>query len=204
MARAALFIFARAPAYGAVKTRLARDIGVGAALRFHRQSLATVVRRFSGTPGLEVILAVTPRHRLADAAWPQGVARIDQGRGDLGQRMLRVLRHAGHRPALLIGSDIPEAGVHHLREALGHLARARFVLGPTVDGGYWLIGTSRPSLLSTRLLDGVRWSTPHALADTMHRLGGAAVLGERLVDVDDGAAWSRVQARQQVSQAGNV
>lgn len=204
MIKPLLFIFARAPAHGAVKTRLARDIGAAEALRFHRNTLAQTVRRFARLPGFEVILAVTPRHRLGEASWPGGVPRIDQGRGDLGRRMLSVLRQAGHRPALLMGSDIPEARDHHLVQALRGLARARFVLGPTLDGGYWLIGTSRPWLVNERLLDGVRWSTPHALADTMARLGPTELLAEPLPDVDDGASWSQVQARQHLGQTGDI
>jgi rSAM/selenodomain-associated transferase 1 len=204
MARPALFIFTRAPAHGTVKTRLARDIGALEALRFHRQALAACVRQFGTWPRVEVILAVTPSARLDAAAWPKGIVRVDQGRGDLGQRMLRTLRRAGHRPALLIGSDIPDARRHHVTEALVRLARAPYVLGPTEDGGYWLIGARRPWLLNERLLDGVRWSSPHALEDTRLRLPGAVSLAQTLWDVDDGASWSRLKPGQGSSKAVEV
>jgi glycosyltransferase A (GT-A) superfamily protein (DUF2064 family) len=105
--------------------------------------------------------------------------------------MVRVLRSAGPRPALLIGSDIPAARTEHLVEALRVLGRSDFVLGPVHDGGYWLIGVRHPSRLRDGALAGVRWSTSHAFADTAARLSSAgriAFLRSTLVDVDDGAA----------------
>ncbi len=204
MARPVLFIFARAPAYGAVKTRLARDVGAAEALRFQRNALRAVIRRFGASPRFDVVLAITPGRRLSDPAFPRGLARVDQGRGDLGQRMLRTLRLAGRRPALLIGSDIPEAQARHLDEALRALARARFVLGPTEDGGYWLIGARMPWLVTPRLLDGVRWSSRHALADTSAMLGDVALLSETLSDVDDGESLSRLKLRQSRDKSRHV
>jgi len=200
MARPALILFARAPAYGAVKTRLARDIGAADTLRFHRNQLSGLARRFRASPRFEVILAVTPGSRLRASAWPSGVPLVDQGPGDLGQRMLRMLRRAGHRPALLIGSDIPDAREEHLVEALRLLGCARHVLGPTEDGGYWLIGARSPWLLTERLLDGVRWSSPHALGDTCARLPDTRVMTTTLSDIDDGNGWSMLQARQRCNQ----
>ncbi len=204
MARPVLFIFARAPAYGAAKTRLARDVGAAEALRFQRHALRSVIRHFAGSPRVEVVLAVTPRSRLSDPAWPRGLARVDQGRGDLGVRMMQTLRLAGRRPALLIGSDIPEARAHHIEDALGCLTRARFVLGPTEDGGYWLIGARMPWLITPRLLDDVRWSSRHALEDTRARLRDVALLGETLSDVDDGESLSRLKLREGRHQSRHI
>ncbi|MGH6660397.1 MAG: DUF2064 domain-containing protein, partial [Rhodospirillales bacterium] len=71
------------------------------------------------------------------------------------------------------------------------LGRADAVFGPAADGGYWLVGLRRrPRRL--RLFEGVRWSSEHALADTLANLGGRPhVLLETLEDVDDGAAYQR-------------
>jgi rSAM/selenodomain-associated transferase 1 len=191
MAKPVVFVFARAPQYGAVKSRLARDIGTLAATRFYRHCLSGLLRRLSHDPRFDVVLATTPRLALLEAGfWPSPLARIDQGRGDLGQRMVRVLRTAGHRPALLIGSDIPDARSDHLTQSLRLLGQSDFVLGPVHDGGYWLIGARHPSRLRDGALDGVRWSTSHALTDTSARLSSAgrvACLATTLIDVDDGA-----------------
>ena len=191
MAKPVVFVFARAPQYGAVKSRLARDIGTLAATRFYRHCLTSLLRRLSRDPRFDVVLATTPRRALLeDGLWPTHLARIDQGRGDLGQRMVRVLRSAGHRPALQIGSDIPDARSDHLIDALRLLGPSDFALGPVHDGGYWLIGARHPWRLRDRVLDGVRWSTSHALADTsvcLSSTGRVACLGSTLFDVDDGA-----------------
>ena len=59
------------------------------------------------------------------------------------------------------------------------------VFGPAPDGGYWLVGLRRPNPLPAGLFDGVRWSTEHALADSVRSLGTARVAYvDELADVD--------------------
>jgi rSAM/selenodomain-associated transferase 1 len=200
-----VFIFARAPRFGAVKTRLARDIGAAETLRFYRNTLHGVARRLASSGRLDVVLAVTPdRTAMETAYWPAGLARVAQGRGDLGLRMVRVLKCAGSRPAIVIGSDIPDASVALVLDAVRALGTSRFVLGPTQDGGYWLIGARHPASLSRRQLDSVRWSTPHALADTVAKLHDVSLLPQTLTDVDDGRDYSLIQSRQSLQQRVHV
>jgi rSAM/selenodomain-associated transferase 1 len=181
-------MFARAPLYGAVKTRLARDVGNAEALRFYRDTLQRLVRRLDRDPRHELVLAVTPDRAAHDSGmWPDGPGIVGQGKGDLGQRMLRVLRMAGTRPAMIIGSDIPGINAASIAKAAHTLGSHAHVLGPARDGGYWLIGARHPTGLRIDALEGVRWSGPHALADTMARLDNARLLDVVLDDVDDGA-----------------
>ncbi len=193
MAKPLVVIFARAPRYGAVKTRLAREIGAGETLRFYRHTLANLVRRLARDQRFDVVLATTPDS--ARDGWPLRVPRISQGSGDLGQRMMRALRTAGARLTFVIGSDIPDITTAHVRSALAALGRAPFVLGPASDGGYWLIGVRHPQRLRCNALDGVRWSSPYAMEDTTVRLREAALLPAVLDDVDDGAAYRRFRSR---------
>lgn len=205
MDRPIVFIFARAPRYGAVKTRLARDIGAAETLRFYRNTLNDVARRLASSGRLDVVLAVTPDKAATGAGcWPPGLARVAQGRGHLGQRMVRVLKCAGNRPAIVIGSDIPDASVSLVLDAARVLGQRRFVLGPTQDGGYWLIGARHPARLARRQLDGVRWSTPHALADTVAKLNDTGLLSCILTDVDDGRDYSLIKSRQSLQQRVHV
>jgi hypothetical protein len=189
MVRPLVIIFARAPRYGAVKTRLAREIGGAAALCFYRNTLTRVVRHMVRDVRFETVLAVTPDR--ARGGWPRGVAIVDQGGGDLGRRMVRALRGAGTRPCVVIGSDIPDVASAHVGVAFRALGRAPYVVGPAADGGYWLIGAQHPSRLQRGALDGVRWSHAETMRDTIARLGQVAVLADVLNDVDDGAAYQR-------------
>ena len=196
MAKPVVFVFARAPQYGTVKTRLARDIGAGEALRFYRSVLAGLVRRLARDSRFDIVIAVTPDLSAQSGALSNyGVRTIRQGSGDLGQRMLRALRSAGRCPAIVIGSDIPGITGSHVARAFVRMRSARVVLGPARDGGYWLIGAHHPLRIRERMLDGVRWSSTHALADTTVRLGDVAVLTDVLDDIDDGAAYRRLMHR---------
>ena len=190
--RPLVIVFARAPRLGRVKTRLARGIGAGAALHFHRLTLATLLRRIARDRRWETRIAATPdREASRGRGWPTRIALARQGGGDLGRRMLRALAGAGRRPVAIFGADVPDLDAPRLARALRLLAAHDAVLGPSGDGGYWLIGW-RGSRPSPRLLDGVRWSSSHALADTRARLGGRRVaLADRLDDVDDAPAPAR-------------
>ena len=177
----------KAPIMGRVKTRLAREIGLAAATRFARISARTTVDRLARDRRWRTLLAIAPDSMAGAQMWPAHCRKIGQGRGDLGARMGRLLGPA-FRPALLIGADIPGVSPAIVADAFALLRRSDVVLGPAEDGGYWLIGVNRAAPRAVQF-QGVRWSTPHALADTVacfpaSRIGYAACLG----DVDD--AWS--------------
>ncbi|MXP65129.1 glycosyltransferase [Roseomonas sp. M0104] len=180
MHRDTVLIFARAPRLGAVKRRLARGIGAMAALRFYRTQLAAVAREVARDGRWDVHLATTPPG--ARACWPMRLPCVPQGQGDLGARLDRTTRaHRGR--VVVIGSDIPGITAGDIRAAFRALGRADAVFGPAEDGGYWLVGLSaqRPC----RPFREVRWSTEHALADTLANFVGRRVaLLRTLRDVD--------------------
>jgi rSAM/selenodomain-associated transferase 1 len=185
--RDTVIVFARAPRLGTVKRRLARDIGERAALRFHRATLFGLLHDLLACRRFDVVLAVTP-----DQAWfrlPVRVRRINQGHGDLGHRMARALRR--YRRVALMGCDIPQAGAADVRAAFRGLGTADAVFGPAADGGYWLIalGPRRPG----DLFGTSRWSTEHALADTLAQFRHHRVrLIRCLSDVDTAANYQSV------------
>lgn len=184
--RPVIIVFARAPRLGTVKRRLARGIGDRAALRFHQATLASLLWRLSRDRRLETVLAVTPDR--AFVRLPPGVRRIDQGRGDIGQRMHAALARFPRRPAAVIGSDIPAATVGDVMAGFRALGSADAAFGPATDGGYWLValGPRRPA----RPFADARWSTRHALADTLRNFTGRRVaLLRPLSDVDTIEAW---------------
>lgn len=165
---------AKMPAAGLVKTRLARDIGVATATRFARHATAALVARVARHPAWHTTLAITPDTGVAWGAWPTRMARMPQGRGDLGQRMQRIVDMVPPGPIVIIGTDIPRIGVSDILQAFRLLGRHDAVFGPAADGGYWLVGFRR----RPRVLDaffGVRWSSAHALADTIGNLAGRSI-----------------------------
>jgi hypothetical protein len=182
-------VFARAPRLGAVKRRLARDIGERAALRFHMSTLIRLLRALAAERRFRTVLAVTPDH--ARFPLPLRVERVGQGRGDLGVRMYRAFRTYSRTRVALIGCDIPDAGPGDVLAAFRALGCADAAFGPAADGGYWLVAMSprRPACPFAR----VRWSTEHALADTLANFGGRRVaLLRTLHDVDTEADLRRL------------
>lgn len=187
-----LIIMAKAPVLGRVKTRLAGDIGRVAATAFYRRSLAELTRRMAADGRWTTWLGVAPDSSVADAAlWPADCPRLAQGTGDLGRRMARLLAAVPPGPAVLIGADIPAVRPCHIWLALRRLGRVDAVFGPAIDGGFWLVGLKRHAR-PTAIFEGVRWSSPHALADTLANLPAGWRHGEAatLSDIDDGQAFS--------------
>jgi rSAM/selenodomain-associated transferase 1 len=192
-----LIVFARAPALGSGKRRLARDIGNVAAWRFERLMLARLLRRLGRDRRWRLRIAVTPdRARHRRRLCPRGIPVTSQGSGDLGERMRRALGECPPGPAVLIGTDIPALGAHHIAEAFRLLGRYDLVFGPSADGGFWLVGARRSPCLPP-LFGEVRWSGPHALADVLASLPRHVSVGfaARLEDVDDGASYRRLVPR---------
>ena len=118
------------------------------------------------------------------------MARIPQGRGDIGARMHRAFRAFPRGRVVIIGSDIPDANAADIAAAFRALGAADAVFGPAADGGYWLVGVTprRPA----HPFANARWSTEHALADTLRNFAHRrVVLLRTLHDVDTAADWAR-------------
>lgn len=108
--------------------------------------------------------------------------------------MMRMLRRAGPGPVVLVGADIPQLRKQHIARAFACLGPNESVLGPSMDGGYWLIGLANGArALPSTTLKAVRWSTRFALSDTMFSLGQLSIgLTDCLDDIDtllDLVAW---------------
>jgi rSAM/selenodomain-associated transferase 1 len=191
-----LVVFARELRLGRGKRRLARRIGAVAAIHFQRVALHTLLLRLGRDSRWTTWVAVTPDcGRLPHL--PSGSRLRSQGAGDLGERMRRPMRRPPvglpPGPVVVIGSDIPDIRRHHIAEAFRVLGSYPFVFGPARDGGYWLVGSRRRPAETPDIFGGVRWSTEHALADTLAHLrpGQAGPELAALEDVDGAEAWRR-------------
>ena len=196
MTRRTVVIFAKAPALGRVKSRLARGIGHTVALAFYRAALARVLQRVARDKRWDTVLAVSPDGASRrPALWPVRAALCPQGSGDLGARMARAFRQLPKGQVVIIGADIPDIRADHIARAFAALGTSDLVFGPARDGGYWLIGAKGAARTAAMFTD-VRWSTAHALADTVANLDAWKVTTlDTLDDVDDEAAYKRFLRR---------
>lgn len=185
---------AKAPVAGLVKTRLARELGVATATRFARHATAALLGRIADHPAWHTTLAITPDRGTAWGAWPHRIARVPQGPGGLGQRMQRIMDRMAPGPVVIIGTDVPGIRAVHIRKAFRALGRYEAVLGAATDGGYWLVGLRRRPHVP-RIFGAVRWSSQHALADTLANLKGRSVArAATLADVDTAEDFVRSAA----------
>lgn len=182
MSRPVVIVFTRIPRLGTGKRRLARTIGERRVLNFSQSILQGLLHRLRRLRGVTRVIVATPDHHARFRA--PGFIILPQGPGDLGERMQRAFDRFPHRPVLLVGSDIPDIMVSDLRTALRLLRGHDAVFGPATDGGYWLVGLSgkRPALP----FENPRWSSPHALADTMRNFPRRSIgLLRQLHDIDE-------------------
>lgn len=194
-------VMAKEPMLGRVKTRLGREIGSAHATRFYRSTTAAVLARLSVDARFETSIGLSPDAAIGSQmrSLPPMLRRIGQGRGDLGARMLHLVRVAPPGPVVVIGSDIPGVTGSAVVAALRLLGRNDVVLGPAGDGGFWLVGFSRRQPLPHVIFDNVRWSSETTLKDVLANCRGFRVgLGPMLSDVDtraDLAMQSRMAGR---------
>lgn len=187
-----LIMMVKEPVPGRVKTRLGKDIGmVRAAAWFRHQSLQTIAHLED--PRWDLVLAVSPdKQGLSSRFWPKHIARQAQGRGDLGDRMKRQLMSSKGK-VCVIGADIPNIMPKHIASAFAALGSHSATIGPSDDGGYWLVGLRHGATAPRSLFQDVRWSTQWAMQDTM---ASAADLSwaqiNTLRDVDTVADLKRV------------
>lgn len=179
-------VMAKAPVAGQVKTRLVPPLRPAQAAALAAAMLADTWAAAAALAGARTLLA-----RAGDPArFPPelgGVDAIDQRGADLGARIEQSMGAALERgaPALVIGADVPGLPVSHLEAAAAALAGADAVLGPSADGGYYLIGARR---WRPGLLEDLPWSAPDTRAATRARLesaGWTVAAAPAFDDVDD-------------------
>lgn len=160
----ALAIFCRAPRLGTVKTRLAQTHGDEFALGLYRAMLAdTFALGRALAPAVETFACFTPPEAFEgenSLAQLWDGPKIAQCEGDLGARMLDCLaqlRARGFERVALIGSDSPNLPLHYIQAAFDQLNECDLVVGPSRDGGFYLIGASCE--LPESIFDGVVWGS---------------------------------------------
>jgi rSAM/selenodomain-associated transferase 1 len=166
--RQVLGLFAKWPAPGAVKTRLAGPTSPEWAARVARAFLGDTLERLAAVPVRRVLAFDPPETGPAFAALAgAGFETVPQPAGDLGQRLAGFLNQqlqGGADAVVVVGADSPTLPPEHIAQAFQALEQADLVLGPTTDGGYYLLGCGRrlPPVFA-----GIDWSSNRVLAQTV-------------------------------------
>ena len=167
-----IIIFAKAPIHGHVKTRLAKDMDASVVLSLYRNFVKDIIDKISDMghhikifydpPGSESLSLM--REWLGDYH-----EFVLQTGSDLGQKMANAFEYVfkhGTRQAVLLGTDFPDLPKEIISDAIQILKIKDAVIGPAIDGGYYLIGFSSDTYLQTIFTD-IAWGTSAVFQQTM-------------------------------------
>jgi rSAM/selenodomain-associated transferase 1 len=185
-----LGVFAKYWEPGKVKTRLAQAVGMQEAAGVYEAFVVATISRFSQIDARRV-LAYTPADEATRKAFStlnlDGWALTSQSQGEMGTRIADFFERQfrqGARSVVLVASDSPNLPLSEVQRAFEFLEEKEVVLGPSEDGGYYLIGAAGKT---PQIFDGIPWSTPGVLSATIQRLEQAGIdyaLLEPWYDVD--------------------
>ena len=167
-----LVVLAREPTPGRVKSRLARDITPDRAAALYRAFIQDTLEMCSRVTVATTWIAHTPDEAegvFASLGGP-GVRLLPQGEGDLGDRLDRLFRRLfddGCERVVVLGSDAPTLPARIVAQAFESLRDKEVVIGPCLDGGYYLLGLVQPF---PAILEGISWGTREVLSQTVERV----------------------------------
>ncbi len=190
-------MFLKAPRPGFVKSRIAADLDSESAVAIYQVLVGMTLSHLPAMKDVE--LRFTPDDAAAElGSWRRpGWSLRPQGDGDLGERLLRAVEEAfseGAPGVVVLGGDCPEFVAKDIEDALESLAGHDVVIGPAVDGGYWLLGLRRSC---PELFRGIPWGTDQVFEETRKKaLAAGLSVAElrRLRDIDlleDWRTWLR-------------
>lgn len=178
-----LLIFTRYPEAGTTKTRLIGELGADKASELHKkltERLVNEAKQLEKNLKIPAVIHYCGGSREKIISWLGPVIPVKQSEGDLGARMAAAFTHAfsgGAVVAILVGTDIPDISARLLSQAFSSLQHGEMVIGPSCDGGYYLIGLrveQAPELLPL-LFSEMRWSSSDLFSITMDRVAEAGI-----------------------------
>ena len=191
----ALIVFAKVPEAGKVKTRLSPPLSADDAAKLYESFLLDALEVYNAMD-VDVVLYLGAESRGRKNYPEFERARFQEG-ATLGERMSNAFRDmfdGGYRRVCIIGTDHPTLGLEKIEEGFSSLEHSTAVIGPSADGGYYLLGMNT---YQPELFDGMTYSHPSVFAETIERARqsriGIAVLDE-WYDVDDEASLRRMMA----------
>ncbi len=157
-----LLLFAKSPIKGQVKTRLAAEKGEDFTVELYKHFVEDMIYLVNNL-GVHLKLCFYPPHtRLNFSEWlGEQYCYSPQVGDDLGERLSNAFDSAFEEDfsnVVAIGSDSPDLPVHYLKESFEALAKHDTVIGPSNDGGYYLIGFSKEGFIP-EVFENIAWST---------------------------------------------
>ncbi len=180
MTKDALILFLKYPERGKVKTRLADVLGEDVTCELYRRFLADIATMVRSVRAEKMIVyAGDDGLSFPDFS---GIPCLRQHGSHIGERMNNAFAdvfNLGYERCVLIGSDSPDLPARLIHDAFQKLSSADVVLGPSADGGYYLIGGQRSSLDSSLFAD-IPWSTASVLPATLQQIAKAGLMYDQL------------------------
>jgi len=170
--RSAVVIVAKRPIPGNVKTRLCPPLSCDEAAELYACFLEDTINKIGALPGVSKYLAIDGEKPESSAiSLPGSFKAIGQGTGNLGDRLnhLSHLLFQGVDRLLFVGADSPNLPHLYLKRALEELNYCDVVIGPSEDGGYYLIGMRNHF---SCLFNNIDWSTSLVFEQTVNRAQG--------------------------------
>ena len=172
-----LIVFAKNPIPNTVKTRLVPPLSPEQAATLYTAFLTDWCKTLAELPDVDLVIAYTPEDAQPDLQVLIGddAIYIPQVGIDLGERLTSATQWAaehGYTKILLVGSDSPTLPVSYISEAVMLLDTRDIVIGPSTDGGYYLIGFSTAASTTTvpRVFEEIAWSTADVFQQTVTRI----------------------------------
>ncbi len=195
----ALLVFAHNPIAGQVKMRMVDPFTPEESAELYRAFLEDALARFVTLPHTDVFLFLPPeRPTLPEITLPQALPLLHQKGRTFAERQLNAFREIfaqGYRRCVATGTDCPTLPIEYIQRAFLELKEANSVtIGPSVDGGYYLLGMNR---LHTELFEGMTYNHPHVFEDIILRVtrtGARLVVLPSWYDVDTPDDLTRLAA----------
>ena len=172
-----LIVFVKNPIPNQVKTRLLPRLSPEQAASLYRAFLMDWCTALAELPNIDVVIAYTPPESQHDIQTLIGndVTYIPQKGTGLGERLTSATQWAaenGYDKIFLVGSDSPTLPLSYISQAIAGLNSRDIVIGPSMDGGYYLIGFATQNLANIvpSIFEEIAWSTSHVFQQTLERI----------------------------------
>lgn len=198
----AIILMTRIPTPGKTKTRLMEVLSAEECAEIHRCFLKDIFKELSDiAKSISVFVSYTPEGNYSEleCLLPGHVISLEQRGDNLGERMMNSLRDVfemGYEEVLLLGTDIPELVKEDIYRAFDVLEKNDICIGPTLDGGYYLIGMKK--LQEFLFKDSIAWGNKSVLETTFRKVSELELtvgLGPKHRDIDTGEDYSYLEEK---------